>query len=49
MSTFEYGLYRFLFTLDDILVVIIPWLKAFVALGLITGVVLPLRWLIRRI
>ena len=48
MSPLEYGLYRLVFTLDSILVAIIPWLKAFAALGLLTCVMLPLCRVIRR-
>ena len=48
MSPLEYNLYRFIFTFDDILVAIIPWLKAFAMLGSLTCAALLLRWLIRR-
>jgi len=48
MSPFEINVLRFIFTLDNILVALMPWLKAVSAAALATGVAMLTRTIIRR-
>lgn len=48
MSPFEINVLRFIFTLDNILVALMPWLKAMSAAALATGAVMLARTIIHR-
>ena len=48
MSSFEIKILRFIFTLDNILVALMPWLKAMSAAALATGAAMLARKIIRR-
>ena len=48
MSPFEINVLRFIFTLDNILVALTPWLKAVSAAALATGAAMLARKVIRR-
>ncbi len=48
MSPFEISILRFIFTLDNILVALIPWLKTLAAVSVIVFTSLLARKIIRR-
>ena len=48
MSPFEINVLRFIYTLDNILVVLMPWFKALAAAAIMASAALLARRLIRR-
>ncbi len=48
MSPFEISILRFIFTLDNILVALMPWLKALTVAAVLLFVALLTRRMIRR-